>query len=319
MSDRKRSVGSIQKHLLSQSRQSMISAVQIYNSPTISFKSESFIVLSIIAWTYLLHSYYRSKGIDYRYYKTSNGRKKYDKTKRGAYKYWELERCIDCDDCPLDSATKANLRFLIGIRHEIEHHMNSCIDDAIRGKIQSCCINYNYYIAGLFGEKYAVDEELGYVVQFSNISPEQKNALLNERLPKNVRNFIVDFESGLTVEEATGPHYEYRIVFEGYCSSKKSDADKVIKFEKYDSSQKDGTVFIKEVEKKKYISSEIVSQLQNLGYSRFTMTKHTELWKKVNAKQNSMYFVEIKERAFWYDSWLKYIIDYCSKHEDEYK
>ena len=36
----------------------MLSAVQIYNNPLIGFKTESFIVLSLIAWTYLLHAYY---------------------------------------------------------------------------------------------------------------------------------------------------------------------------------------------------------------------------------------------------------------------
>jgi hypothetical protein len=45
----------------------MLSAVQIYNNPLITFKTESFIVLSLIAWTYLLHAYYRKQGIDYRY------------------------------------------------------------------------------------------------------------------------------------------------------------------------------------------------------------------------------------------------------------
>ena len=33
------------------------------------FKSESFIVLMVIAWTYLLHAYYRSKRVEYRYYR----------------------------------------------------------------------------------------------------------------------------------------------------------------------------------------------------------------------------------------------------------
>lgn len=60
MSKTKGSMGSVRKHLLIKSREAMMAAVQIYNNPLISFKSESFIVLSNIAWTYLLHAYYKS-------------------------------------------------------------------------------------------------------------------------------------------------------------------------------------------------------------------------------------------------------------------
>ena len=68
---RHRSVGSIKNELLQKSREAMLSAVQIYNNPSIQFKSETYIVLSIIAWTYLLHAYYRKEKIDYSYYKLS--------------------------------------------------------------------------------------------------------------------------------------------------------------------------------------------------------------------------------------------------------
>jgi hypothetical protein len=35
----------------------------------------------IIAWTYLMHSYYRENSIDYRYYELKGKRKKFDKQK----------------------------------------------------------------------------------------------------------------------------------------------------------------------------------------------------------------------------------------------
>ena len=43
---------SIKLELIKKSRESKLAAVQIYNNPTITFKAESFIVLSIISWTY---------------------------------------------------------------------------------------------------------------------------------------------------------------------------------------------------------------------------------------------------------------------------
>ena len=129
MAKRIRRVKSVKAELLTKAREAMLSAVQIFNNPNIQFKSENFIVFSNIAWMYLLHAYYREKNIEYRYYRMAGNRKRFDKTKRGANKYWELERCINCDDSPIDDVTSYNLRFLIGLRHEIEHQMTTKIDD----------------------------------------------------------------------------------------------------------------------------------------------------------------------------------------------
>ena len=141
-----RKIGSIKSELLTKSREAMLAAVQTFNNPNIQFKSESFIVLSVIAWTYLLHAYYRSKNIDYRYFEIKVNKKKYNTTKRGAYKYWELERCLDDGQCPIDGIAKNNLKFIIGLRHEIEHQMTTRIDDYLSARFQACCLNYNHYI-----------------------------------------------------------------------------------------------------------------------------------------------------------------------------
>jgi hypothetical protein len=39
-----------------QSQDAALTAVQVFNSPLIKFKPETFIVLMNIAWTYLLHA-----------------------------------------------------------------------------------------------------------------------------------------------------------------------------------------------------------------------------------------------------------------------
>ncbi|HAT8109704.1 TPA: DUF3644 domain-containing protein, partial [Legionella pneumophila] len=56
---RKRSVFSIKNELIKKSQEAALAAIQLYNNPLITFKSESFIVLMNIAWTYLLHAYFR--------------------------------------------------------------------------------------------------------------------------------------------------------------------------------------------------------------------------------------------------------------------
>lgn len=189
---RQRKIGTIKNELATKARESMLSAVQIYNNPNIQFKAETFIVLSIIAWTYLMHAYYRQKKIDYCYYRISkNGRKKYDRTKYGAKKHWELERCINCDESPLDEYISQNLRFLIGLRHEIEHQMTSKIDDTLSAKLQACCINFNETIVRLIDPKYAIDKHLSFSLQFSSLSePHVEQLERSDGLPKHIESYI---------------------------------------------------------------------------------------------------------------------------------
>ena len=44
--------------LLSKSREAALNAVQTFNNPLTAFKAETFIVLMVIAWMYLLHAYF---------------------------------------------------------------------------------------------------------------------------------------------------------------------------------------------------------------------------------------------------------------------
>ncbi len=175
---RKRSP-SRKKLLLVKSKEAALAAVQIFNNPHITFKSEVFIVLMVIAWTYLLHAYYHSKKINYRIYK--DGGKRYKRTKRDAVMYWELEKCVNALSSPIDKDTKNNLMFLIGIRHEIEHQMTTNIDGFINSKFQACCINYNQYMKHLFGVKYALETHLSFSLQFSSISTAQLSQFKNIR------------------------------------------------------------------------------------------------------------------------------------------
>lgn len=90
----KRRLFSEKRDLILKAREAMLSAVQIFNNPLISFKSESFIVLSLIAWTYLLHASYRSARIEYRYFTKVGNRNKFARNPDGSFRYWDLKECI---------------------------------------------------------------------------------------------------------------------------------------------------------------------------------------------------------------------------------
>jgi hypothetical protein len=66
MAKRKRKVRSVATELVKKAREAMLTAVQIYNNPQINFKSELFIVTTVVAWTYLMHAHYRKAKVEYR-------------------------------------------------------------------------------------------------------------------------------------------------------------------------------------------------------------------------------------------------------------
>lgn len=320
---RNRKVGSVKNELVAKARESMLCAVEIFNNPNITFKSESFIVLAIIAWTYLMHAYYRGIQIDYRYYKLNGTRKKFDKTKKGAYRYWELEHCLDNSNCPIDNVTKSNLKFLIGLRHEIEHQMTKNLDDLISARFQACCVNFNNYIKIFFGEDSGVDRNLSISLQFLSFSQTQVEQLNNfSYLSKNIASYIESFDNNLSQDEFNDPRFAFRVCFVQKLVNHKGQADKVVEFISPNSPYAQGLtkdyVILKESEKRKYIPSEIVSLMKEKGFIKFSMHKFIMLWKQLDAKDPSKgYGVKVSRTWYWYNSWLAKVEEYCNANIDE--
>ena len=320
---RKRRVKSVKTELVKKAREAMLAAVQLYNNPQVTFKAEAFITLSVIGWTYMLHAYYRSINVDYRYYRMIGKKKVYDKTKYGAYKHWELERCLNDASCLLNYETTTNLRFLIGVRHEIEHQMTDKIDEYLSAKLQACAINFDFYITKLFGNKFYLSKEFSLAIQFSPLSPEQRDNLRdNLHITTNVRNFVVDFENVLSEEALRSSRYAYRVLFVPINAKRQGQADQVVEFVKSDSPLAEGLekayAVIKETEKRKYLPNGIVKLMKSKGYDKFSINKHTELWKARDAKNPKFsYGVLVANTWYWYESWVLEVEKYCEAHKDE--
>lgn len=316
---------SVSGELLTKSREAALAAVQIFNSPLITFKSEIFIVLMNIAWTYLLHAHYRKERIEYRYFEKRKKRRVFDRTKSGAQKHWELERCLNDAKSPVDKDTTNNLRFLIGIRHEIEHQMTSRLDTALSAKFQACCLNYNEYVKKLFGDKHGIDKHLAFSLQFSSISREQVDVLPPPgAMPSHIQAFVEGFEVGLSEGEFNSPRYAYRVLFVAKTANRKGQADEVIEFVKADSAlavdvNKAYTV-IRETERPKHLPSGIVKLMKQEGYPRFTMHNHTALWREADAKAPDKGFgVRVENAWYWYDNWLEFVRRHCQDNAARYK
>ena len=320
MKKRERRVYSERVDLINKSREAALADVQIFNNPIATFKSESFIVLFMIAWTYLLHSYYRGRKIEYRYYEIQKAKKKYALNPDGTIKYWDLSECISQKDCPLDAHAVNNLRFLIGLRNQIEHKKADNLDSYLSARYQACALNYNYYLKLLHGEKYSLDHMLALSLQFAELDYEQAKVIKDKEglIPKEIRTYIAGFDENLSEQERTNDRFAYRLLFTKVSANRVGQADRVIEF--LDPSSPLAETIRKEYwvkgggEKRKYQAKEIVEIVKKSGYQKFNITAHTKLWKKFDAKNLSKgYGVVLGGLQFWYENWKEKILEYLSE------
>lgn len=309
--------------LLIKAREAMIAAVHTFNSGGLTFRAELFIVTAVIAWTYLLHAWFKREGVDYRHTRMEKGAKVVVRTPAGAEKYWELSQCLRHPRCPVGKGCKDNLAFLLDLRHEIEHRSTNRIDDAVSAKLQACCINFNDAIKGLFGAQYALERRLPIALQFVTFSSDQR-ALLRKAsgLPRNVETTMEDFERHLTPEQQADPRYAFRVFMVHKTANRASGADLAVELVPPDSDLAEKiNVAIKEVEKRKYLPGEVVDTIRAEGWDRFTMDSHTKLWKRLNAKDPAKSYgaVAVGKQWSWYETWLSRVRQECHQHPDRYR
>ena len=314
----------IQRELLLKSREAALNAVQSFNNPLTVFKAETFIVLMNIAWTYLLHAYYRREGIEYRYFTKGPKRRKFDKTKAGAFKHWELERCLNDDACPLDRPVKQNLRFLIGLRHEIEHHKSAGSDHNFSGRYLACCLNYERYICELFGDKYSLGDNAAFTLHFRDLRIPKEPEESPSPLPSNVAKYVQEFDANLEESDFQSPYFSYRTIFVPKLANHRGQADRAIEFVGADSElakEVDKQYWVlKETERPKFLPKQVVTIMKSEGYANFAMHQHTQLWKQLDAKNPTRgYGVEVANTWYWYERWVEEVRKHCWANQNSYK
>ena len=303
--------------LLIKAREAMIAAVQTFNSAGLTFRAELFIVTAIIAWTYLLHAWFKREGVDYRY----TGQK----TKEGADKYWDLGHCLKQGKCPAKGGVAKNLEFLIEIRHEIEHRSTSRIDDALGAKLQSCALNFNIILKKEFGAQYGLEKRLPIALQFVSFGTEQQSALKKaEGLPKNLEAAIDAFEHGLSRDQMKDPAYRMSYGFVPMAAKKPGAADTAVKIVSPGSAEAGEIekIIFKEVNKNRYLPGKIVEKVQAAGFPKFRLHEHTLLWKARDAKKEAKGFGcpgDSPGSWVWFDRWVDEVLTHCEAEGDRYR
>lgn len=294
--------------LLVKARDAMIAAVQTFNGAGLYFRAELYIVTAIIAWTYLLHAYYKREGIDYRHKK--NG--VVERTPAGAEKYWELSQCIATGSCPLQSGVVNNLKFLIEIRNEIEHRSTNRIDDALSAKLQACCINFNDAIKHLFGREFSLEKRLPIALQFVTFDGVQRQSLIATDMPPHIATAMDNFHAALSDDEQTDPKFRFRVAFVPKIAGKPSKADLAVEFVKPGSPEAQAVerVLLKEVERPKFLPGEIVARVNAAGHAGFTIYDHTQMFQQLDARNPGKgYGVRVATTWYWYENWLEKVLE----------
>jgi hypothetical protein len=119
----------------------------MYNNCTISFRTAIFIVNAIIAWTCALHAYFLKHMIRPIYVKDGSP----VKTPEGEEKYWDLSECLQSKQSPLTAGEANNLKYLLLLRHEIEHRLARDIDETVQPKVHACTMNFSEFCEKEFG------------------------------------------------------------------------------------------------------------------------------------------------------------------------
>lgn len=322
---RARRTKSVADDLVSQSREAALSAIQIFNNPTSKFKSETYIVLMIIAWTYLLHAYYRRKGVDYRYYEKRGKRKRYIRTRDGQIRHWDLTKCLKASECPIDKDTKNNLCFLIGLRNVIEHQGTDSLDDYLSGRYHACALNFATDIIRLHGDRFGIQDHLSYTIQFRNLAENQIVNIPEPQISTPVREYISNFDNSLEQEELNSRRFSERLIFTRRLVNHPGQADRVVEFLSPESAAgkqlNELYVVIKEVTRKKFRAGQIVEKMQQEGFVNFKMYDHIQLWKSHDAKGDERYGeYPTGERSqwCWYESWITIVRKHCEENRHIY-
>ena len=191
-------------------------AVEVYNKPRTTFRSQAYIILMIIAWTRLFHAYFNKTIGNKYYYKQENGRYELIDKKTKERKAWELSTCINKYG-NLSESVKANLDFFIDLRNKIEHRnvTEREVDVLIFGECQSLLYNYENLLIQIFGEEHALNESLVFSLQFSYMRPEEQRQASKTVLSaeaREIRSYIENYRSSLNQDIFNSQEYSIKLL-----------------------------------------------------------------------------------------------------------
>ncbi len=275
-------------------------AVLVYNNNMLLSRSETFIVLSIIAWTYLLHARLIGEGITPVYKNVDGTPVLVD----GQEKLWELSYCIERPEASLSAGEKANLKYLIAIRNAIEHRSFEDVNDALQAKIQANALNFLKYAKEKFGTKYDFSHDLAFAIQLQALTLQSPNALKGGvPVAKAVAAVNALLEGPMTQAEFNDPAYSFRVYVVPKVTNNAKKADQAVIYSPIGS---DVEVAIKLVERPKFRMKEAIKKLLDDYGIVVSSHQFQQAWKLNDLKNPTKgYAVQLGGQWFWYQEGIE--------------
>ncbi len=254
------------KELLNKSIESCLLAVEVYNKPQTKFRSGGYIVLMTIAYTSLFHAIFEKSKI--KYYHKERDSNKYVLID-GEFKAWELSDCLkeyfkNCDKEKVP--IWKNIEFFIPLRNKIEHRFMPELDDEVFGECQALLHNFEYLLLKEFGTKYAIRENLVFVLQFANTYPLSLGKGISVTQNKGfekIRAYITNFRNSLDEETYSDQKYRFSVFLLPKLVNNRNKAEYAIQWVDYDSKDPEE---MKNYEQIVCIINEKVRLVSNSGY-----------------------------------------------------
>jgi len=284
----------------------MRAAITAYNNGMMMSRSETFIVLAVIAWTYVLHVELRANKVDPVYLDDAGDPVMFD----GQPKLWDLARCIKEQSLKLSAGTVRNLKYVLAIRHAVEHRSAEDINDEIQPKIQANALNFLTFVRDRFGPAFDFSRDLAFAIQLQALTIKSPNAIKGPgKVAKSIEAVNAALESGLSQAEYNDPEYAFRVYVVPKVTNNLKNADQAVVYSPIGS---DVEMAIKHVERPKYRMKEAITMLKHRGLSLTSYTFY-RTWKDNDLKQKGKGLaVELGGQWFWYPEGVDRIAEILS-------
>jgi hypothetical protein len=249
-------------------------------------------VFITIAWTALFHAIFYRRGRRPWYRKPGPGLR-YVRID-GEPKHWDLAECLKQYFGDKHPPERENLEFLIGLRNKIEHRHLPQLDAGLYGECQAALLNLEDLLVKVFGQKYAMAEQLAVSLQFTQTMPEEKikASKILARAARSVREYVEKFRGGLPAPVLNSMKYSFSVFLVPRVANRATAADAAVQFVKVDEAS---TEEIDRLEKLNVLICEKHVPIANLG-----LHKPGEVVRELRARLPHAVNAHVHTRAWKY-------------------
>lgn len=282
--------------LLARSRESALAAVRIHNDPLAGFRTETFIVLMVIAWNTLFQAILELRSEDY-YERDRDGRQVLQHDGR--------PKVVDTSELAIRAlpgnqyqALRLNLDFFLGLRNRIAHRYIPALDNEVVGEAQAMLLTYERTLIDGFGPEAALGDRLTVPLQLSGFrNSETVDSLRRAQahLPTDVSAYLADHRRSVPDDVLQNPDYCLQIFLKPVTANRERSADAVLRF--LPLGQPEEILPQLDVVTKRKVTpvasadllrpSEVVNLVAERLPFRFTIDTHTRCWRHYRVRPAS--------------------------------